>query len=206
MLRPPAAVVKRPEYNGRQMRVLSAFLLASAAVNASATSSPWTDRRPLAVSGVRVFTSFPAANRTVELRVDVAATYDNPFDPRQVAVDAEVRGPGETRFTQPAFWYVPCGRTADGTDATRSGTGEWRVRFLPPRAGRWTVTVGARDRTGTKRSAPHAVEVAPSEAPGVIGVSPRDARYFEHATGEPYFPVGLNVCWSERKGLKDYDE
>ena len=35
-----------------------------------------------------------------------------------------------------------------------------------------------------------------------VRVSPRDARYLELSDGQPFVPVGLNLCWPP-KGLSD---
>ena len=180
--------------------LLAAFL---AVGSASSATSPWTDNRPLADGAVRVVTEKVQAGHVVELAVDLAATFANPFDPRQVTLDAEVTGPGGVRILQPGFFMIPYTRSGEGV--VLAPKSEWRARFTPPAAGQWRVTVRVKDRTGEAAAKPVNVAVAPSDAPGMIRVSPRDGRYFEFASGKPYFPVGLNVCWADDHGLSDYD-
>ncbi len=176
-----------------------ALLLAAPGVGAE---SPWRDTRPLAVGTVRVLTEDVRAGEVAELAVEIAATYDNPFDPREIAVDATVTPPAGPAWIQPGFFMVPYTRSGPG--GIPSGPGGWRVRFTPSGPGTWRVTVRAKDRSGGVASAPLAVEAGASTAPGFIRRAAADARYFAFDSGEPYLPVGLNVCWPERGGLDDY--
>lgn len=180
--------------------ILAALLLVT---NVSAGPSPWTAGRSLRVGQVRALAAAPAAGAVVELAVELAATFDNPFDPRQVAVDAAISGPAGTRIDQPAFFMVPYTRSGEGV--VLAAAGEWRIRFTPATAGEWRVTVRARDRTGKAGGGPFRIAVAPSDAPGMIRVSPRDNRYFEYASGRGFFPIGLNTGWAEERGLSDFD-
>src|SRR5689334_23744947 len=151
---------------------------------AAGAASPWTDARPLAVGPVTVLTAAPRARDRVEVAVELAATYANPFDPRDVAVDATLAGPGGAAFTRPGFFMVPYTRSGGG--GVPAGPGGWRVRFAPPAPGTWTLTVRATDRSGTRAGEPVRVEVAASTLPGVIRRAPGDDRYFIRETGEPF--------------------
>ena len=44
---------------------------------------------------------------TVELTAEIAATYDNPFDPDQIAVEARVTTPEGKVLSVPGFFYAP---------------------------------------------------------------------------------------------------
>ncbi len=169
---------------------------------AAAPGSPWTDARPLAVGPVTVLTPAPGARDVVELGMPLTATFSNPFDIRDIAVEAECAGPGGTRFTQPGFFMVPFTRSGGG--GSPAGPGMWRIRFMPPLPGGWTVTVRAKDRSGERAAPPVRIEVAATGAPGVIRRAAGDDRYFSYESGAPFLPVGLNVCWPERGGLDDF--
>src|ERR1044071_7467530 len=113
---------------------LAAFLLVDATVFAD---QPWADARPLAVGPVRVLTGAPRARAVVELAADIAASFANPFDVREIAVDADIAGPDGVRWTQPGFFDLPYTRSGPG--GIQAGPGGWRIRFTPPAAGTWRV-------------------------------------------------------------------
>lgn len=49
----------------------------------------------------------PSIRNTAEFRFDLGQTYDNPYDPEQITVDALVTGPDRQTVTVPAFWCEP---------------------------------------------------------------------------------------------------
>ena len=93
---------------------------------------------------------------TVELTADVAATYDNPFDPDQIAVDAEVTTPEGKTLTVPGFHEVPMRlETRGGSERlVPSGSPGFRVRYTPTTAGTHRLVLKAVDRSGAVRSTP----------------------------------------------------
>src|SRR3954447_18100883 len=82
-----------------------------------------------------------AAERTIpvkryeklELRVDLRATFDNPFDPDQVDLWAEFTGPSGKVWKIWGF-YNPS-----------SSMALWMVRFTPDEEGPWSALVRVRD-------------------------------------------------------------
>lgn len=88
----------------------------------------------------------------------------------------------------------------------RKGEKLWRLRFCPLKAGKYRIQVFAENPTHWAKSNEIEVEVAPGDGRGVVGVSPRDRAYLEFASGESFFPVGLNVCWADPVQLVTYLE
>ena len=151
----------------------------------------------------------PSAYDRVVLTVALNTTYANPFDPDEIAVDAVATGPGRRALRIPGFWYQDFRRdkNADGSERlVADGAPGWRVRFCPPAPGNWRIVVEAKDRTGTGRSTPLTLAVAPSKDPGFVRRAPNNGRYFQFESGTPYFLVGENVCWAGNRGLADYEE
>jgi hypothetical protein len=145
----------------------------------------------------------------VELVVDLAATYDNPFDSSDIAVDARVTYPdGQTRSV-PGFFYRPFDRKQDQGREVLAPNAEpgWRVRLAPPLVGAYSVAVTVCDRSGERQSEPVAFTAEASEDPGFVRISPRDRRYFEFDNGRAFYPIGLNMCWPGRESMTfDYDQ
>lgn len=56
-----------------------------------------------------------------EFSFEVRADFDNPYDPEQIRVDADVSGPGGRAWVTPAFWYQPATRSTGtaGPDLSR---------------------------------------------------------------------------------------
>ncbi len=162
---------------------------------------------PLALRGVAVEPAEAVQYEPVTLRLDLDATYDNPFDPEDIDVSARFRGPGGAAWTVPGLWCVPYERLADdGRERLRkTGPGEWLVRFSPMATGRHECVVSVRDRSGTVRSRPLSFDVAPGDGRGFIRRSERSPYYLRYDSGEPYFAVGENVCWGGDAQTVDYD-
>lgn len=114
----------------------------------------------------------------LELRIDLRATFQNPYDPDDIDVWAEFTAPSGKvwriwGFYNPSTW-----------------ASLWMVRFAPDEVGVWRVAVKVRDREGSAESKPRAVEVTPSEHRGFIGIA-RNRRYLKYTDGSPFYGVGM---------------
>lgn len=112
------------------------------------TSSP-TAEPPVVVRAEAV--TEPAAYELLEFEVDIVADYSNPFDQRDVALDATFVGPDGSGTTVPGFW--------DADDS-------WRIRFTPDTPGTWTYTIAVTDTAGTSEPFEGSVAVAESDQIG----------------------------------------
>ena len=151
-----------------------------------------------------------AAARVFEVAewvVEPGRQYSNPFDPREVAVDATFTGPGGRLITLPGFWYQPQRREVqDGRERiVEAGPGQWLVRFCPTIAGEWKISVAVKEGDGRREAAGASFVVASSKHAGFVRRSPHHWRYFQFDSGESYFLVGPNVCWGGRGGLGNYE-
>ncbi|MBN2508111.1 MAG: DUF5060 domain-containing protein [Verrucomicrobia bacterium] len=201
------------------IRCLSGFLVASilcAAPGGAASGTetaarplvtPYARREPLALRQVVAPAATVRQFERLELTVDASATFDNPFDPADVALDAEVRCPSGRRYVMPGFFHQHFQRARrDGNEVlTPEGKPGWRIRLAFAERGEHHVGVTLRDRSGTATAPPYRVAVTASDHPGFVRISPRDRRYFEFDSGRPMFPIGANTCWGGGKGTYDYD-
>jgi len=188
--------------------VLLACVAALGAAGAAGTSK-WRQTGKLAVRKASMLTEDPACWKRVELRLEVTGTFETPFDPNEIAVDALFRVPSGKTMTVPAFFYQEHERAPLanpdrpwGEVLKPVGQPEWRVRFMPSEPGAYRVGVRARDRSGTAASKPVAFKVRPAEGHGCIRVSRKDPRYFEFEDGTPYFALGENMVGGP---LTDYE-
>ncbi len=185
----------------RPIAPLLLVLLASAAC-AAAESAP-----PTAVLSVTPDKTEAAMYERVTLAVDLAAEYENPFDSRQVALDARVYPPSGKAWTVPGFLYRPHTRRREGGREVvePSGPPAWHIRLALVEPGEHRVVVTVKDRRGTAGSAPVTVRAAPSEAAGYARRSPEDHRYLTTDAGRTLYLVGANVCWGGPLGTYRYD-
>lgn len=142
-----------------------------------------------------------------ELKLDFGATYENPFDPKQIDAWAEFAGPeGNVRRVN-GFLNQACTRDLkDGIESVAAeGEPFWQVRFAPHRTGIWRYRVFVKDRTGVVESPEGTFEATASTNPGFLTPHP-GGRLFQFENGEPFIAIGENVCWSGRRGTYDYDD
>ena len=121
------------------------------------------------------------ARDLVEWRIAVDRPYSHPFDPDQISVDAAFTDSTGKTISVPAFWDEP-----------PHGEPAFFVRFAPPTAGRWSISV-------TSNHAPTIIgesfDVLPANSPGFLRRASND-RYFQFENGVGCFLVGLNLCWT----------
>jgi hypothetical protein len=154
----------------------------------SSVVTPYALRQPLEIRSVRPEATQVPAYEALEATVDLTATYGNPFDPEEIALDARVTAPSGEVSQVPGFY---------------SQGGKWRLRIAPREPGTHRVEVVARDRSGTVRSE-FRFEAAPPTSGGFISISERDSRFFEFSNGRTYYPIGPNLPWST-SGIAGYE-
>lgn len=166
-----------------------------------------TDDRPLEILSVTLGSpghgaATPGRERTgtyqaVELVAEVAAHYDNPFDPEQILVDGIITRPDGDEVRAPGFFYVPLALSEAGgrEQLRRTGPADFRVRYTPTVEGEHRIALLVRDRTGERRSEELLLTVELSPEPGFVRV-PHGSRYFIYDDGRPFFAVGENLCWA----------
>jgi len=111
----------------------------------------------------------------------LSKSYVNPYDPDQVDVWFEFTGPYGIRRAIPAYW----------TDDKPA----WKARIVPLEVGLHTGRIVVRDSAGDTGSALVRFTAVPSASRGFIRIDPRNSRYLQFDNGEPYRPVGHNLCW-----------
>ncbi len=130
-----------------------------------------------------------------ELAIDLPDRYNNPFDPDEVSLTAEVEQPDGSRRTISGFYYQSYYRQR-GEPHDRlipQGTPHWRIRYTPMMPGPHRMSIQVDDRHGSDRSQSLVFHAAPPQRQGFARVSERDPRFFEFDDGSPFFPIGHNL-------------
>jgi hypothetical protein len=183
-------------------------LIASAILVRQASDLTYARHEPLAIRSVTLSASSVPEYGMVEIKVDLAATYENPFDPSDIRLDAHLSSPKGERIEIPGFLFQTFTRklVAENEVLAPASKPDWRFRFSPQELGAYTLTVSATDRSGTKSSTPiKLVSTAPT-TPGFVSVSSRDNRFFAFDDGSAYWPLGPNICWGGNRGTFSYDD
>jgi len=169
--------------------------------------TPYARKEPLAIRGVTITPEKVQRFGSLEMTVDLSATYDNPFDAGDVTLDARILTPSKKRVDVPGFYYQAFARELTGGKEVLTAVGRpsWRLRFMPKEVGVHTVTLRVHDRSGTGVLPNRRFTVAPSSLPGMVRVSPRDPRFLERENGKPFFPIGANLCYAGPRGTFEYD-
>jgi hypothetical protein len=132
----------------------------------------------------------------------------NPFDGTQAQVTCTLRSPAGRTTTVQGFYFQDYVRSqAAGQQVlTARGAPQWRIRFAPTVTGPWTYAIAYRDRSGVAVTHRGRFWVVEATAPGFVEVSAsRRHHLVDGRTGEPYLPIGENMCWPDSGGTYDYD-
>ena len=113
-----------------------------------------------------------------ELTLNLKATYNNPFDPEDIEINAYFTSPSGKVWTIPGFYNYANWRSL------------WMVRFLPDEVGQWTYTVYVRDNSGAVTSEQRTFLSMESNLKGSIKVA-ANKRYLEYDDGSTFYGVGF---------------
>ena len=116
----------------------------------------------------------------LELTVDLAASYSNPFNPEDVDLWAVFTSPLAEEYLVNGFW--------DGTD--------WRIRFAAGDTGSWSHKVYLDDGTGLDSSSAGNFFCRSSPHRGWLRISSDDPHFLRHDDGSPFVGIGQCRCWS----------
>jgi len=160
---------------------------------------PETCQDQLAIHDVRLSMDKVPQFHVVDAAVDLSATYDNPFDPEDIRVDAQIITPSGRAMKLPGFLYQGFEAVYEDDLELLSLDGKpvWKVRFAPTEIGTYSMIISARDRSGDVASEQKQFECVESDSKGFLRISeppaPDAPRYFEFPDGDTLFLIGHNM-------------
>jgi len=157
---------------------------------------PWDhhDTRPLRIAGATAQAATVPVNGTATIDVALEGTYENPFDPDQITLDADITFPdGKVRTLPGYFQQNFTAEIVNGAELlTPQGKAGWRVRFTPTQPGAYQVALRA-NQAGQKATGPTVrITAAGATEPGMIRMPAKGDR-FVRETGETLFLIGHNI-------------
>ena len=152
-------------------------------------------RAPLAIRAVTPESARVPQFERLELRVDLGATYDNPFDPDDVRLDAVFTAPSGRKLSVPGFFMVDHRREVLEQTELMIPQPEcgWRVRFAPREVGQYRWELRLRDRNGEIRGGEGSLECLGGDSRGFVRTSKVDPHYLAFENGEGFFAIGHNL-------------
>lgn len=166
----------------------------------------------------------------LRIPVDVRGTFSNPFDPKQITVQAIIETPSGHIEKVNAFFgqdFEPVSLNSEEEILLPVKSNPWKLYYRPRQKGPHKIEVFAQDRNGLKRIVAGTFEATAgprsagpreaSSARGYLRKSTVEPRLYEFDNGEPYygrgpsgwfrgsrFLFGGNIRWVPYKLLDEY--
>ena len=132
-----------------------------------------------------------------EIDVDLSGSWNNPYNPDEIELNADVTTASGRKYTHPGFFMVThrCEQEGPADMMLPVDKGCWKVRLVATEPGPMHVKLTARDRSGKAvYELPYEIKVkADKKAKGFVRVSSADSHYFAHDNGMGFLPIGHNV-------------
>lgn len=134
--------------------------------------------KPPSILSVRAESRQVGLYEKFELRIDLDATFTNPFDPEQIDLMAEFTASSGKKYEIWGF-YNPSDWAA-----------LWMVRFSPNEIGDWRYVVTVKDSEGSASSRVGNFAAADAAHHGFVTIA-ANGRYLKHDDGTSFYGVGL---------------
>ena len=169
------------------------------------TAAPAAPAQPIQIVAATPSATQAALFSRIDIDVDLHATFDNAFDPDQIALDAQVTQPSGSTYSLPGFFYQPFTRDlSTGKEILKPNGGpSWKIRLTLTEPGTTKVVISAKDKTGTAQSKEIDLTAERGASHGFIKASEQDFHYFEHSDGTPFFSIGSTL--PAKQGLIDLE-
>ena len=122
--------------------------------------------------------------KTLYIEIDLNQSFNNPYNPAEIKVDAIINAPTGQVITLPCFYIDD-----------PSGKSSWQARFTPVEIGTYTYKIQTVSQSGTSQSDIFVLNVEPSEADGFLHMNDDSYYSLRFDSGKRFRGVGLNVCW-----------
>ena len=146
--------------------------------------------QPLQITGVAELADPVGKYGRFEATIELSETFDNPFDPAEIAVDVTFTSPSgrvqtRSRLLVPALHSR---RAPDWENYSSAGAPGWRVRFAPDETGTYTYSIGAVAGSRTGEPGRGQLPVEPRRRAGFVRIDDRNDLYLRFDSGDPYLP------------------
>ncbi len=142
-------------------------------------------------------TTTPKTYEKVEAQVAVQGGYTNFYNPDEIQIDALVTYPDLTVLRVPCFYFEKSKYTSAGDYWSTTNTGGvWMLRFSSAQTGEHKVKFELKDSGGTQTSPESSITISAGTKKGFVKLDPENKQHYRHTSGEPFYPLGINVAWN----------
>lgn len=161
---------------------------------------------PVTFNGVSPTQATVAKWDLYEVIIDLSATYTNPYDYTDIAVQATFTSPGGVQRTVDAFWMQDYNLNPSTGDLSVNGPAAFRVRFTPDEEGAWTYVLSGSLQGGAPATSPvYSFNCSGMSATGKGYIRKNNTSYLQWDSGAQYIPVGENLAFPDGDVIVNYN-
>jgi hypothetical protein len=143
---------------------------------------------------------------TYEAKIDLSATYTNPYDYGDIAVQATFTSPSGRQSTVDAFWMQDYSIDPSNRNLASTGVPGFRVRLTPDEIGQWSYVLSCRLKGGTPTNSPsYNFTCSGTSSTGKGYIRKNATNYLKWDDGSQYVPVGENIAFPMANVVADYE-
>ena len=146
------------------------------------------------LSKMQIVTKSPETNQKTEGIFQINTQYTNVYNPEEIAVDAEITLPDNSQIILPCFYFEKSSYNQSEW-VIDSVLQCWMLRFSSPQPGMHKIVLKLNDKDGETVSDEFQVNITQGSKKGIVRNDTINHQYFRHATGEPFYPMGINEGW-----------
>lgn len=140
-----------------------------------------------------------------EAKIDLSASYSNPYNYSQIEVSATFTSPSGATKTVDGFFMQDYSLNESNGNLSIDGTGHFRIRFSPTETGTWSFIVSLIDGTGSTSSEPTNFGCLDLTNPLNHGFIRKGAtNYLQFDDGNQYIAIGENMAWQNNNAYLNY--
>ena len=142
----------------------------------------------------------------IELKLDLTATYTNPYDYDNIHIAAIFTGPDNRSIPVEGFFMQDFQLTSIQTGTiSPTNTGVFKIRFSPNQPGTWRYTISCTTAAGTGTFPEQTFQcTTPSNAANKGFVRTSESHYLQFDNAQQYIPIGENMAWQVSNPYIDY--
>ncbi len=158
-------------------------------------SEPVIQILPL-ITQVSFLTTAPKKYQKLELVLELAAEYNNPYNREEIEINAIFTSPLGQSFNVAGFWDAKA---------------DWLIRFSPSSVGQWAYAITVKDTLGISPSYSGEFTVSESTTSGWIQTGKQfnnnySNKYLVHHDGTPFYGVGHADAFIANRNFSNQQE
>ena len=140
-----------------------------------------------------------------EVRIDLTAEFDNPYDYDQISVGSYITSPSGLVDTIDGFYMQDYTLNETTGNLSLSGNGEFRIRYAPKEIGIYSFKIIVTDAAGTAESDNlnfTTTEISNERNHGFL--RPTTTNYLKFDDESQYIAIGENIAWQNNNPYLNY--